>query len=165
MPNKKGSILKIVAFVFFSVLVMSALFTLNSCSLVKRPDIVYHEFPMELTYEINGEVVVLKDIYVVEYIGLNPEIGHKYKGYMQSTEEDGFLLCEDAHIKVICQLGNPDYYVGIIKYEIEPRAYCKTESFFYGEEYSFLDETELYEQYGIKIISWSTSEPLESYYN
>ena len=34
-----------------------------------------------------------------------------------------------------------------------------------GEEYSFLDETELYEQYGIKIISWSTSEPLESYYN
>lgn len=167
MPNKKVNILRIIAFVFFSVLVISMLFALNSCFGVKTPDIVYQEFPMEITYEINDEIVVLKGIYVIEYSGFNPELGHSYNGYIQSTGEDGFILYEEDRLKVICQLGNTDYYTGLIKYEngVEPRAYRKEESFFYGEQYYFLDENELYEQYGIKIISWTTSEPLDDYWN
>lgn len=166
MPNKKVSILRIIAFIFISVLVISMLFSLNSCFFVKDPDIVYQEFPMEITYEINDEIVTLKEIYVVEYIGFNPEIGYSYKGYIQSTGEDGFILYEDDDLKLICKLGDADYYIGITQYknDVEPRAYRKEESFFYGERYFFLDETELYEQYGIKIISWTTSKPLENYY-
>ena len=163
MTNKKVKILKIIAFVFFSVLVISMSFALNSCFLVETPDVQYHEFPMEITYEINGEIVEQEGIYVIEYSGVDLELGHRYDGYIKSTGEDGFILYEEDRIKVLCKLGDAYYYTGLIKYEngVEARAYRKEESFWDGEQYYILDETELYEQYGIKIISWTTSEPLD----
>ena len=173
MQKGKINVLRIIVLILFSVLVMSMLFILNSCFPAKNPNIMYEDFPMEVTYKINDEIVTLKEIYVVEYSGFNPELGYSYNGYIKSTNEDGIILYEEDNLKVICKLGDADYYIGKSgRYEndvVPLHIYCQEEKqtfwFFKQKEYTVLTENELYEQYGIKIISWTTSDPLDNYWN
>ena len=172
MEKGKIIILRMIVSILFSVLGMSMLFVLTSCRSKTEPQYTYEEFPMEITYKINDEIATKKEIYVVEYSGFNPELGYSYKGYIKSTDEDGIILYEEDNLKVICELGYADYYLGKVgRYEnnVVPLHIYREETknsflFFKEKEYTVLTESELYEQYGIKIISWTTAEPLDDYW-
>ena len=172
---KKKTIIKvtIIVFIIFVVLWLPITFAINSWFFVEDPEITFAEFPIEVTYELNGEIITVKEIYVVCYSGHNPMLGYQYKGYIQSTGEEGIILYEEGNLKVICELGDADYYIGKVgRYEndiVPPHIYCQEEKktfvFFKKREYTALNETELYDQYGIKIIDWKTTELLDDHWN
>ncbi len=171
MKKGKINILSIIALILFGVLVISMLFVLNSCRSEEKREITYKEFPMEITYKINDEIVTKKETYVVEYSGYDPMRGDTYKGYIKGTNEDGIILYAEDALKVICELGSTDYYIGKTSRpedNVVPHIYCQetkqTFLFFKKEEYTVLTESELYEQYGIEIVSWTTTEPLDDYW-
>ena len=159
----------------FLILLFVAVFWLPIALLIdawfftEDPDFMYGEFPMELTYEINGETHTVNEIYVVEYYGYVPTDGHHWTGHIQSTGEAGIVLYEEENLKVICELGDADYYTGFSgHYEdniVRPRIRMQEEKsyllFFKKKESTTLTEEELYDRYGIKLIRWTTAPPVE----
>ena len=63
MKKRKIIILRIIALILFSVLGVSMLFVLTSCRSKTEPKYTYEEFPMEITYKINDEIVTKKEIF------------------------------------------------------------------------------------------------------
>ncbi len=169
--------IKTILTVIFGVLILAviwalpAAFTINAL-LQEPPEFTYGEFPMELTYEINGESITVNDIYVVEYSGYDGMLGYQWKGYIQSTGEKGILIYQENDIKIVCEIGDADYYVGKTGlYEdniVIPNVFVIEESRkflnFKSETVTYIPQDKLYEQYGIKLINWSTAEPLKDYY-
>ena len=161
----------VVILVIVAVLWLPATYIIGAF-FAEEPDMTYMEFPMEITYEINGDVVTRKEIFVVKYLGLDPSIGYTYKGYIKGTEEKGIVLYEEDDLKVICELGTVDHFLG--KYggyedgDVPMKLYCQEEKgflLFKKEVKTDLTEGELYRKYGIKIISWTTAEPFEDYWS
>ena len=137
----------------------------------EEPGITYAEFPLELTYEINGEPVSVNEVYVAKYRGRNVSTGDVWDGYIQRTGEEGIVLFEDGDCKILCELGNVDFYTGKYTFEndsINPLVYLQEEKdgflFFKETDYRLLTEEELYKEFGIRIISWTTSAPLKGYW-
>ena len=134
-----------------------------------KPEITYGEFPFEVTYEIDGETITVKDIYVCEYDGIGANATGKYrlwKGYIKSTGEEDLVLLTDGNLKLVCALGWPSYYMGdsylsgeeftpYIYYEIYPNEFGGTSS-------GVMDIEPILEKYKIKLISWELSEPIEN---
>ena len=125
------------------------------------PRIVYGEFPLELVYEIDGEIVEVSDVYICEYRGYDKESGKIYwKGYMKSTGEAGFVLIKKPFQKVYCKIKSPSYYMGEQQYDDKIQPTVIWESIFYGAKW--IDDAELYEKYGIRIISCKAATPIEN---
>ena len=125
------------------------------------PQITYGEFPLELVYEIDGEIVEVSDVYICEYDGYDKESGKIYwKGYMESTGEAGFVLMKKPFQKVYCKIGSPGYYMGEVQYGNDIQPTVIWESIFYGAK--SIDKSELLEKYDIKIISYKVATPIKN---
>lgn len=169
MKNHKVFTIIVLIIVAAAVLWLPLTFIIYSLFIIEDPDFTYGEFPVELTYEINGEEVTVNEIYVVEYSGYDPMLGYGWTGYIQSTKEKGIILYKDDDLKVICELGYPGYYISEFEsdkaYIVSPNVYELTEkrTFLFSKEpeKDYLTETELYEKYGIKIIGWTTADPID----
>ena len=135
------------------------------------PDITYAEFPIELTYEMNGETYNVNEIYVVDYAGFDGMLGPTWRGYIKSTGKEGIILYQNNDVKVICELGDANYYIGKVGYKgniVPPNIYVQEEKpcflFFKEDNITKLTESDLLQLYGIEIISWTTAEPLDNYW-
>ena len=131
------------------------------------PQTTYGEFPFELVYEINGEIITVKDVIVCEFDGFYmSEAGgkqRKWKSYFKETgQELGVFLTEDEDRIVYCYVGSAAFYMDDEKYPEErpltPRVYDKNKTI----NTEILSQEELLEIYNIKIISWNFSEPIEN---
>lgn len=129
----------------------------------KPPEIIYEEFPVELTYTKNGEVITAKAIYVAEYKGWIPTTGRKWNGYIKETGESGMVIHSEDKTKIICMLGSPEYFMGDHYFE-DPSVphVIKEEKAFLKKEETALSQQELLEQYNIEIISWEIAEPVQN---
>ena len=131
------------------------------------PQITYGEFPFELVYEINGERVIVNDIYVCEYDGLIVSEGsgskeRTWKGYVKSTgDEYGVVLAEDNERVVYCFVGDAEFYMNDPE---TPEGTALTPHIFDKKIISaeIMQSDELIEFYDIKIISWQFSKPIEN---
>ena len=146
---------------------------------VPEPEITYGEFPFELVYEMDGETVVVNDVYVCEYDGIGMSSAaagaDKYRewiGYVESTGEGGVILMEDVlpdgNLQLICSVGGPEYYMSdpdvVYESEYTPNViriirYNDGISSIGGSD---AEIEELMETYNIKIISWTFSDPIEN---
>lgn len=134
-----------------------------------KPEVTYGEFPFEIVYEIDGEIVTVSDVYVCEYDGIGANEGtgkHRtWKGYFKSTGEETLVLLQDGNLTLACAVGSPEYYMSdpcrsevvsydpYIYYIISPNEFGGTSS-------GVMDIEPLLEQYKIKLISWKLSEPI-----
>lgn len=138
-----------------------------------EPEITYGEFPFELIYEIDGEVVTIQDVYVCEYVGIGANEGSgKYrvwKEYIKSTMAENLILLEDGNLKLACSLGGAEYYMSdpyIEKHEFTPYIYYIIHPNEYGGTSSGVNDIEsLLTQYKLKLISWKLSEPIQNSFN
>ena len=95
------------------------------------PTVTYGEFPFELVYEIDGEVVAVKDTYVCEFDGFGANTGvgkyRKWNGYIKGTGETSILICEDDISLIYCSVGDAEYYMDDERYPTQlpltPRIY------------------------------------------
>lgn len=140
------------------------------------PTIKYAEFPFELTYEFDGEIITVEDTYVCKFNGYGANEGtgiyREWKGYVKSTGEEDILLIEDDNILIFCSIGSAKYYMGDPEYFADGIArpeYRITPSIYYVEYPNELGgktigrlENEHLEKYKIKLISWKLSDPIEN---
>lgn len=80
-----------------------------------KPEVEYGEFPFELVYEINGEVVEVEDTIVCEYQGVESTANGKYlrwTQYMKSTGEENLLVYENEEVALYYNLGSAYEYMG-----------------------------------------------------
>ena len=75
------------------------------------------------------------------------------------------LIFEDSKIKVFCQVGDPQFYMGDDKnlsWENKslspPHIYLIKKS----NNYDYMSVEEIKQTYGIEIISWEFSEPIKN---
>ena len=171
MKKKTIFLLIHIILIVLAIISLPLTFIIHSIFFAPPPSYAtYGEFPITLTYEINGETVTTNEIYVVECNGYNPMLGYTYSGRIQSTGEQGIILYQENNYKIICEFGTPDYYIGKTSgYEnniVPPHYYIQEEKrtflFFKEKTFTVLTENELYEQYSIRLVSWTTAEPLET---
>ena len=183
MKNKKLFI--IIAIVIVAAIILPLLFALFILSIPTiflsiyaylqpappKPEIIYGEFPFELVYSIDGEIITIQDTYVCEYDGWDVHSGSLSKvrawdGYIKSTGADELILLEDGNLKFACSLGSPEYYMSDPSKptkEYTPHIYyIEDPNDFGGRSSGTLDIEPLLEKYKIKLISWKFSDPIEN---
>ena len=143
---------------------------LSSCAAVPAPQVTRGEFPFEIVYEKNGERVTVRDVYVCEFEGIewNENFGRyrRWKGYLKSTGENTLVLLEDNGATITCNVGSAAYYMndpnGPDIDEITPTVQRVQRTSSGGVSAATLSAETLSEQYGIRLLSWSFSEPIEN---
>ena len=135
-----------------------------------KPEITYAEFPFEITYEIDGESVTVKDTYICEFDGFGRNEGEgkhrEWKGYIQSTGEEKVVLLQDGNLSLAIAVGYPEYYMSDpteSDVEYEPYVYYIIDPNDIGGVSSGVIGIEpILEQYKIKLIGWKLSEPIQN---
>ena len=127
------------------------------------PEITYGEFPISVTYEIDGEIMTVNEIYVCEFSGYTGSGRRQWNGYIKSTGENGIVLLETKNEQLYYRLGVPSALMGDteMKQEIEPVVIRKS-TFWFNNSAGVVGEDDLYSEYGIRIVDWSTVEPIEN---
>ncbi len=123
-----------------------------------KPEVLYGEFPLELTYTIDDETIIISDVYICEYTGhIEGRDFLEWDGYMESTKEIGFLLYDNRDVKVLCMLGHPGYYMGEFQEELCPVIVEEK-----GAVSKTITEEDLLKDYGIELKSWKTASPIQN---
>ncbi len=141
------------------------------------PQITHGEFPFHLVYEVDGKQYTIDDTIICDYarISMNEARG-KYIIWEEClangneitcfkfTEEDqyGIKLFEgvirgQGSTAIICDIGNPQYYLGYNKYtDYSPGRVSITSPLATG----VISEDELWNKYNIRIIEEKFSQPM-----
>ena len=151
------------------LLVLIITFGCSSCQNVPEPQIKEGEFPFEIVYEIDGEIITVNDVYVCEFGGFdwNEGVGkyRKWKGYIKSSGAEELILLEDGDLKFAVSIGSPEYYMGdptCSYFENEPSIFYIKPNEFGGTTVGLSDIESLLERYKLKLVSWTFSEPIEN---
>lgn len=133
-----------------------------------KPDITYGEFPFEIVLEIDGQTKMFNNVYICEYdgIGSNEGIGkHRvWKGYIKGTDDSTIFIKEVGSKKIYCSVGDPEIYMGESGNDTTsnlPIVYSKEPNSVGGWTTHIFDQTEQ-EEYGVKIINYKFSDPIEN---
>ena len=135
-----------------------------------QPQITYGEFPLKITYEIDGEIFVYEDVYICEYNGIYNDWGtyqRSWKGYLKSTKKEDIVLLKDGDLTLLCAIGTAEYYMDDTEVNYGTPY---TPPVLVQEIYDSNDKTTLtgiadeavLEKYKIRLISWELSEPIEN---
>ena len=133
-----------------------------------KPEITYGEFPFELVYEVDGEIITVNDVYICKYDGIGANEGtgkyRMWEGYIESSEEEAVILVEDHDRKIYCFVGDAEYYMNDERYPeqtpLTPRVYDVDK--IQDATIDFHTTNEILEYYNIKIVSWKFSEPIKN---
>jgi hypothetical protein len=109
-------------------------------------------------------------LYVCEFEGIewNENFGRyrRWKGYLKSTGENTLVLPEDNGATITCNAGSAAYYMndpnGPDIDEITPTVQRVQKTSAGGVSAATLSAETLSEQYGIRLLSRSFSEPIEN---
>ena len=134
------------------------------------PEITYGEFPFRLEYEINGERIVIEDTVICKFDGVGVDVFGKHlkwKRYLASGIEWVTLYYIDDLKSIRFITGSAQYYLG--EYEKEGEDIADDKIYIYEKPNSgiipagkLISLDELRDIYGITIISWQPSPPIES---
>ncbi len=130
-----------------------------------KPEITYGEFPFRLEYRIEDEVIVVEDVIVCEYDGIDWDEGNgkhrNWKKTFKNTGEEDLLVLIDGDTKIYCSVGGADYYMGDKEYG-EPFI----PKFYYVEFYDNITVSgsagDLLDKYKIELLDWHLSKPIEN---
>jgi lipoprotein signal peptidase len=137
-------------------------------SIAFKPAVTEGEFRFSITYELDGERVIIEDVYKVHYVrndGYADTKSRVYAGELVSSGEDNTLytLKKDENTRVeLWTHFYPDYLMGDPEYDyfddeaFEPRIY-----YYDAEEQEYSDEETLAAQ-GVKLISFEYPTPIEN---
>ena len=136
-----------------------------------EPEIREGEFPFQIVYEINGEKIIVNDVYVCEFDGFGLKNGgfekvRKWKGYIKSSGDEFLYVTEDTLRKVYIDVGSSEYYMddAIHPYHKQlPRAKlfdAPKEKNTLESGYEPYEEGEIASFFGIKIIDYKFSSPI-----
>ncbi len=147
-----------------------------------KPSVTYGEFPFRLEYELNGEVHVIEDILVCEFAGVESRgAAGKYREwneYIKSTggnmvtlldvrDNNDFTEWGNQVLELCFDPGKAAYYMGDTDSYLSKTSRGEWIDYLYltpkGEKgYSAFTSDEAWEKYGIRIIKYEPSKPIEN---
>ena len=162
--------------ILYLFVLSGAIFMFNSNP--PTPEVTYGEFPIKVVYEINGEMKVVEDTVVCKFDGFE-DLGssgkyRKWKAHLKSGNKRLTLLKgENKNIlfEISVSYGQPDYYMGDLRYESEEEYKKKlVDSRYFGytqwenktqKGYSISKE-EVWEKYKLRVINIQYSSPIKN---
>ena len=168
-------VLSVVVCGYYLSIVSGTIFSLGSNP--PEPEIKYGEFPISITYEVDGETKKNEDIIICEYDGIeNFGSGgrrRKWKCYLKSGNERLVLLngeLQDTIFEISDFYGSPNYYMGEYIYDL----ITYKESMKNDDELNYIEwkngiqrgdiisYNEALERFGLRIIDIQYSEPIKN---
>ncbi len=137
-------------------------------SIAFKPTVTEGEFPFSITYELDGERVIIEDVYKVHYVrndGYADTKSRVYAGELKSSGEDDtlYILKKDENTRIeLWTHFYADYLMGDTEYDyfddepFEPRIY-----YYDAQETEYHDEETLAAQ-DVKLISFEYPTPIEN---
>ena len=144
---------------------------------IPKPEITYGEFPISVTYEINGEIKVIEDTVICEFDGFEVlgEAGkyRKWKSHLKSGNERLILLqIENAKesFDISTFYGAPEYYMGDFMQSREEYERVMADDRYLGyvqwkegvQIGSSITKEEVWEKYKLKIVDVQYSPPIQN---
>lgn len=136
-----------------------------------KPQITSAEFPFELVYKLDGEIITINDVYVCEYDGIGMDEGQgkhlEWKGYIKSSNQENLVLFEGDNKQIICNIGAPEYYMGDPEYYETYATDNIVPSLSLIDDYGDITSNRVLsddesQRYNIELISWTLSKPIEN---
>ena len=151
-----------------AVAILATVVYLLISSIAQKPTVTEGEFPFSITYELDGEKVIINDVYKAHYVrngGYADTKGREYAGGIEGLGENNtiYTLKEDEHTRVeLWTHFYADYLMGDPEYDyfddeaFEPKIY-----YYDANEIEYHDEETLAAQ-GVKLISFEYPTPIEN---
>ena len=178
--KKVITILSIIGMVGIIIIALFYLFILSGAFAVlmpkpPAPQIKYGEFPFTITYEINNEVKVYKDVVICEYEGIESwGTAGKYRKWsrnLKSGNEHIVILKSKENGKsfeiYVPVPGLPEYYMG--DFDKRSREECENGmkddrylGYKQGEIEHSITKEEALGKYNVKVINIEYSPPIEN---
>lgn len=159
--------------IIFLLMVMIMLVCTSCATKMPVPEVEEGRFDFSVTYELNGEQITFNGVYVCKYKGAYITFvgnGIMWDDYIENG--DSYSVIE---IQTIGEYGifidmdfDPDYFMSDPDYyEGKPEPYMYAQSYDSDtDSYTFITEPiELFENFGVKLISYSYADPIENSYN
>ena len=137
------------------------------------PEVKEGYFDISVTYEINGEERTYQGRYVCSYLGVSTSVYGSsllWDGYVLNTDKSTVVAIENTYDGgvIYADFGfYPEYLMSDPNYFGDtPKVYLYVE-FVVDETGEFIiinDEQELFEKYGVKLISYYYDEPIKNSY-
>jgi hypothetical protein len=194
MRRSKGILAIIIIFIVLFLVYQSLVFLYMSAPWVvpwmgnfiianpPRPENEYGEFPFRLTYELNGEIIVIEDVVICEFDGfeLLGEAGkyRKWKVYLKSGKNRITLLdlreinesdqWGNKILEFYFDCGNAEYYMNDFSSNSSHGPNDGVRSIDYigkrdGKEIgSAIPIEDAFEKYGLKILSVERTPPIQN---
>jgi hypothetical protein len=170
-----GGIFCLVSFIFLPWILIALGITLSPSP--PTPKITHGEFPFHLVYEAEGKQYTIDDTIICDYAGKGADEGrgkyikweerlangNKITSSFSFTEDNQYgielfdgVIKDQGSTEIICDIGNPEYYLGYKKYtDYSPGRVSIASPISNG----IISEDELWNKYKIKIIEEKFSEP------
>jgi len=134
------------------------------------PEIDYAEFPITITYEVNGEVNTIHDALICEYTGYtwNESDGIKHRTWNSFFESGEYITLHstDTNRNIVLGVSHPaEWMMGDID---EFRTYDGDYSYYLGyiwnssTNFHSAPEEEIYQNYGVKVLDFEIAPPIEN---
>ena len=155
-----------------AVIIIAAVLVIAVCSVIcgiaKKPTVTEHEFPFSITYELDGEIKTIEEIFTARYVkngGYTNTKSRIYAGKIGDLSEDTIFLVlrndENGRIELNTKM-YADYLMGDPLYDyFDDNAFEPQILYYDTEENEYTDEETLLAQ-GIKLISFEYPEPIEN---
>ena len=164
MKNKK---LLLPAIILAVAILVTAVFSIIS-SIAKKPAVTEGEFPFSITYEVDGEIKTISDVYQARYIrndGYADTKTRVYEGVLKSSGENDtvYTLKKGQNTRVeLWTHFYADYLMGDPEgdyFDDEP--FAPIIYYYDADEIEYFDEETLAAQ-GVKLISYEYPTPIEN---
>ena len=152
---------------------MIMFFTTGCAVKLPVPEVTEGRFDFSVTYEVNGEEKTYSGVYVCKYEGICVTFvrsSREWDGYIEGTNSDTFVAVQTTVDNVVIYIDfgfYPEYFMSDPDYIVQkPQATLFVECIDSetGEVTILGDEEEIFENYGIKLISYYYAEPIENSY-
>lgn len=139
---------------------------------VTVPEVKEGRFDFSVTYEVDGEEHTYYGVYICKYEGINVSLygtSRMWDGYIEDAEYGTTVIVktiEDVVIYINLRL-NPEYFMADPDYFEEtpiPTLFIECIDTETGEVFFLGDESEIFENYGIKLIGYNYPDPIENSY-
>ena len=156
------------AIIFAAAIVLMAAYAIIS-NISLKPKITEYDFPFSITYEMDGEIVTVEDVYSVRFKGNGGYVDTSsriYEGNIVGLGKDGgslYLLREGPEGSLSLQTNfHADYMMGDPHYDYFTAHGFEPVFFYYDSDYNEYTDAETLAAQGVRLIDWEYPEPIEN---
>lgn len=164
MKNKKFFLPAVILLVAVFLIAMYALLS----NIAKKPNITEGEFPFSITYEMDGETFVIKDVYKAEYEGNGgyaDTLHRNYNGTIVGLGEQATAYTFKQENNTRIELNTffyADYMMGDTEYDYFDEEPFEPRFYYYDENEQEYHDEETLATHGVKMISFEYPEPIKN---